>query len=62
MAIAKKLAEFSNAVWASEKGREFLRNLASDPFPGDPGSLARLVENEIPKWGRIIRGAHIQPQ
>ncbi len=62
MAVAHKLAEQSNAVWASEKGRDFLRNLASDPFPGDPESLGRLVESEIPKWGRIIRGAHIEPQ
>ena len=60
--IAQKLAELSNASWATEKGREFLRNLASDPFPGDPDSLAKLVESEIPKWGRIIKGAGIEPQ
>ena len=62
MDIANKLAEMSNASWASEKGREFLRNICVDPFPGNPGSLAKLVESDTAKWGRIIRAANIAPQ
>jgi tripartite-type tricarboxylate transporter receptor subunit TctC len=60
--IAQKLADLSNAVWATEKGREFLRNQCLDPYPGSPASLAKLVENDTAKWGRIIRNAHIEPQ
>lgn len=60
--IAQKLADLSNALWATEKGREFLRNQCLDPYPGSPESLARLVESDTEKWGRIIKGARIEPQ
>jgi tripartite-type tricarboxylate transporter receptor subunit TctC len=60
--IAQKLAELSNALWATEKGREFLRNLCLDPYPGSPDSLAKLVQSDTEKWGWIIKGARIEPQ
>ena len=31
-----------------------------DPMPGNPDSLARFVESETAKWGRIIRAAGIE--
>ena len=62
MNIAQKLAKLSNALWATEKGREFLKNLCLDPYPGKPDSLAKLVERDTAKWGQIIKGAHIEPQ
>ncbi len=60
--IAQKLAELSNAVWATDKGREFLRNQCLEPYPGNPERLAKLVETDTAKWGRIIKNAHIEPQ
>ena len=60
--IVLKLTELCNASMTTEKAREFLRNLGADPFPGSPDSLARLVENEIAKWGRIIKAAGIEPE
>lgn len=60
--IAQKLADLSNTIWTSEKGREFLRNQCLDPYPGNPDSLARLIERDTAKWGHIIKGARIEPQ
>jgi len=60
--IAQKVAELSNAIMATEKGRDFLKNLGADPFPGDPDSLAKLVETEIPKWGRLVKSAGIEAE
>lgn len=60
--IAQKLAEMSNAMVTSEKGREFLKKLGADPYPGTPESLGKLVETEIPKWGRLVKAAGIEPQ
>ncbi len=59
---AQKIADMSNAVWTSEKGREFLRTMCADPYPGNPGSLAKLVDSDTVKWGRLIKDAHIEPQ
>jgi tripartite-type tricarboxylate transporter receptor subunit TctC len=60
--IAQRAADLSNALWASDKGREFLKKLCFDPYPGNPESLAKLVESDTVKWGRIIRNARIEPQ
>lgn len=60
-AIAQKLAELCNAAMTSEAARAFLKNLATDPYPGSPGSLAMLLESEIAKWGRIIKSAGMEP-
>ncbi len=60
--VARRLAEMSNAVVTSEKGREFLRSTGGEPFPGSPESLAKFVESEMAKWGRIVKAAGIQPE
>lgn len=58
----QKLADMSNALWATESAREFLKNQCLDPLPGSPGSLARLVKTDTEKWGRIIKEAGIEQQ
>lgn len=58
----QRLAELSNAAMTTDEAREFLRKLATDPFPGTPDSLARFLDSEIAKWGRIIREAGIAPE
>ncbi|TAK81990.1 MAG: tripartite tricarboxylate transporter substrate binding protein [Betaproteobacteria bacterium] len=60
--IAQKLSGFSNSLFATESGREFLKNLCLDPYPGNPESLAKLIESDTAKWGGIIKRAHIEPQ
>jgi tripartite-type tricarboxylate transporter receptor subunit TctC len=59
---AQKMAQLSNAIIQTEKGREFLKNLGADPYPGNPESLAKLLETEIPKWGRMVKIAGIEPE
>lgn len=60
--IVQKLADASNAVMTSDKAREHLNKLAADPFPGTPESLARFVDSEIEKWGRLVKAAGIEPE
>lgn len=62
MDVARRLAELSNAIMGSEKGREYLNKLGTEPYPGTPESFAKLVAAEIAKWGPIARAAGIQPE
>ena len=60
--IAQKLAKLCNASMTTEKASEFLRKTASDPYPGSPESLAKFLDSEIAKWGRLIKAAGIEPE
>jgi tripartite-type tricarboxylate transporter receptor subunit TctC len=61
-AIVDKLAAWFNQITASEETHKFLANLATDPFPGSPESMAALIRTEIEQWGRYVRLAKIEPQ
>ena len=61
-AIVDKLAAWFNQITASEETHKFLENLATDPFPGSPESMAALIRTEIEQWGRYVRLAKIEPQ
>ena len=60
--VVQRLARESNAAMATPKAREFMKSMYVEPFPGTPESLARLVQAEMDKWGKIIKAAGIQPQ
>ena len=30
-----------------------------DPAPGTPEELARYIDSETEKWGKVVRAAHI---
>jgi tripartite-type tricarboxylate transporter receptor subunit TctC len=36
-----------------------LINLGADPGSGTPDDLTKLLQSEIPKWGKVIREAKI---
>jgi tripartite-type tricarboxylate transporter receptor subunit TctC len=61
-AIVEQLAAWFNQITTSEETRKFLENLATDPFPGSPESMAALIRTEIDQWGRYVRLAKIEPQ
>jgi tripartite-type tricarboxylate transporter receptor subunit TctC len=61
-AVVDKLATWFNQITASEETRKFLENLATDPFPGNPESMAALLHTEIEQWGKYVRLAKIEPQ
>jgi tripartite-type tricarboxylate transporter receptor subunit TctC len=60
--VVDRLAGWFNQITASEETRKFLENLATDPFPGTPESMAALIKLEIEQWGRYVRLAKIEPQ
>jgi tripartite-type tricarboxylate transporter receptor subunit TctC len=60
--VVDKLAAWFNQITASEETQKFLGNLATDPFPGTPESMAALLRTEIDQWGRYVRLAKIEPQ
>jgi tripartite-type tricarboxylate transporter receptor subunit TctC len=60
--VVDKLAAWFNQITATEETRKFLENLATDPFPGTPESMAALIKLEIDQWGRYVRLAKIEPQ
>jgi tripartite-type tricarboxylate transporter receptor subunit TctC len=60
--IAQRFSELAGAVMATDKAREFLKTVSADAFPGSPDSLARFLESEIAKWGRLIKAAGIKPE
>jgi tripartite-type tricarboxylate transporter receptor subunit TctC len=60
--VVDKLAAWFNQITASEETQKFLGNLATDPFPGTPESMAALIKLEIEQWGRYVRLAKIEPQ
>jgi len=61
-AVVDRLAGWFNQITASDETRKFLENLATDPFPGSPESMAALLKTEIEQWGRYVRLAKIEPQ
>jgi tripartite-type tricarboxylate transporter receptor subunit TctC len=60
--VVDKLAAWFNQITASDETRKFLENLATDPFPGSPESMAALIRIEIEQWGKYVRLAKIEPQ
>ena len=60
--VAQKLADASNAIMGSDKARDLLGKIGADPFPGSPESLAKFVDSEIAKWGKLVRAAGIEPE
>jgi tripartite-type tricarboxylate transporter receptor subunit TctC len=60
--VVDKLAAWFNQIIGSEETRKFLENLATDPFPGTPESMAALIKLEIEQWGRYTKLAKIEPQ
>jgi tripartite-type tricarboxylate transporter receptor subunit TctC len=61
-AVVDRLAGWFNQITASDETKKFLENLATDPFPGSPESMAALLKTEIEQWGRYVRLAKIEPQ
>jgi tripartite-type tricarboxylate transporter receptor subunit TctC len=60
--IVLKLAEASNKIMTSDKAREYLIKIGAVPFPGTPESLAKFVDSETDKWGRLVKAAGITPE
>ncbi len=58
-AIADKLYEMVQRALQSPAMKARLAKLGADPGTGTPEDLTKLLQAEIPKWGRVIREAKI---
>ncbi len=50
-----------NAVLADPKVKERFADLGGTPIGGSPADFAKLIADEIAKWGKVIRVANINP-
>jgi tripartite-type tricarboxylate transporter receptor subunit TctC len=57
-----KLAGWFGQITALEETRQFLFNVATDPMPGSPESMAAILKQEYDRWGKLVELAKIQPQ
>ncbi len=60
-AVIDKLNQEINAVLADAKLKERFANIGGTPIGGSPADIAKLIANEIAKWGKVIRVANINP-
>jgi len=60
--VVKRLSDLANEVVRSPGMSTYLANLHAEPFPGDPESLRRLVEQDTTRWGQLIKAAGIEPE
>jgi len=60
--IVDKLSEETRRILALPDVREKLLSLGAQPSGSTPQELARFVESEIAKWGRVIRSANVTLQ
>ena len=59
--IVEKLNTAINAGLADTKLKARLAELGAAPIAGRPADLAKLINEETEKWGRVIRAGNIRP-
>ncbi len=60
-AIIGRLNREINAVLADPKVKERFADVGGAPIGGSPAEFAKLIADEIAKWGKVIRVANINP-
>jgi len=60
--VVDKLAHWIGQINATDETRQFLHNVATDVLPGTPESMAKLLREDIDRWGRYAKLAKIEPQ
>jgi tripartite-type tricarboxylate transporter receptor subunit TctC len=58
--IAVVAFEFHGLAQPKVKAR--FAELGAEVFPGSPADFAKLIAEEIEKWGKVIRAANIKPE
>ena len=57
--VIDKLNSEVSAVLADPKYKARLKDLGAVAIVGSPGEFGKLISNEIEKWGKVVRAAHI---
>ncbi|MFO1081627.1 MAG: tripartite tricarboxylate transporter substrate binding protein [Reyranellaceae bacterium] len=60
--IVEQLNRELVAILAEPEIRQKLLAQGADPAPIDPERFARLIKDDVAKWGELIRSAGIQPE
>jgi tripartite-type tricarboxylate transporter receptor subunit TctC len=60
--IVDKLNKEVNAGLGDPKIKARLVDLGGAVLPGSPADFAKLIAEEIEKWGKVIRAANIKPE
>ena len=60
--IVDKLNKEVNAALADPKMKARLADLGGAVLPGSPADFAKLIAEEIEKWGKVIRAANVKPE
>ena len=60
--IITKLNQEINAGLADPKMNARLADLGGAVLPGSPADFAKLIAEEIEKWGKVIRAANIKAE
>ena len=60
--IVEKLAAWFNEITAAQDTRQFLAQMAFDPFPGTPEQMQVLMKTDAERWKRYVELAKIEPQ
>ena len=60
--IVEKLNKEINAGLADPKMKARLADLGGAVLPGSPADFAKLIAEEIEKWGKVIRAANIKAE
>jgi tripartite-type tricarboxylate transporter receptor subunit TctC len=59
--IIKRLNTQVNASLADANFQARFANLGATVLPGSPADFAKLIADEIMKWGKVILAANIKP-
>jgi tripartite-type tricarboxylate transporter receptor subunit TctC len=58
--IVERLNREVNAALADPAVKARMADLGSEPLPGSVADFAKLIAEEIEKWGKVIRAANIK--
>jgi tripartite-type tricarboxylate transporter receptor subunit TctC len=60
--VIDKLSGWFNQILAMADTKAFLAKIATDPLPGNPETLRKLLATDVERWGEYVRLAGIPPQ
>ena len=60
--IVERLNREINAGLVDPSLKARLAEMGAWPLPGSPADGAKLIADEIEKWGKVIRAANIKPE
>ena len=62
IAVVDRLNKETNAALADPKLIAWVAQLGGSATPGSPDDFGKLIAEEIDKWAKVIRAAHITPE